>query len=269
MSGLKVNGIIKINVDVKLKDKGKNKIMKYEAKPPVEPKTRTRIVIEAFIWIVSAIISITYVFLRAYSSIAFLFVIIFWMTMFGFYIYDDTRRRYLKSTWNVGWAVAIGIFPLLFFLYNLIRPPITLEATGTQFHKKLIFSFIVTAAFITFLILINTLINSSSNKPGYQKIKSEAIKAISNMNNLSQEEQVRFIELRNRVEQIIYNHIEEQDRVIYTNLQNEEPSADANIAVDTMHILLQKVNSKLTQEERMTIIEFQKLRAKLTASGSH
>ncbi len=111
--------------------------------------------------------------------------------------------------------------------------------------------------------------NSGNIKPDYQKIKSEAIEAISNINNLSQEEQVRFNELRDRVEQIFYNHLDEQDRAAYTNLQNEGSSTDAKVAVDAMRMLLQKVNSKLTNDERIIIIEFQKFKAKLTTSESH
>ena len=126
-----------------------------EASKEKKPKTTIRIIIEAIIWIALAISSIRYVYINCRGSFLYWLVEIFWMTMIGFYVYDDSRKRYLKPSWNISWAVVVGIFFPLFIIYYFVKPPVTLEVSGTRFQKKLIFSILATLVFVLFLVLLN------------------------------------------------------------------------------------------------------------------
>lgn len=126
-----------------------------EASREKEPKTRARRIIEAIIWIVSAMSSIGYVYINYRGSFLYWLVEIFWMVMIGFYVYDDSRKRYLNPYWNISWAVAVGIFFPLFIIYYFVKPPVTLEVSGTRFYKKLIISILATLTFVLFLVFLN------------------------------------------------------------------------------------------------------------------
>lgn len=126
---------------------------KPNVRQPIEhkPKTIIRLIIETIVWIALAISSISYVYIKCRGSPLYWLVEIFWMIMIGFYVYDDSRKRYQKQSWNIAWAVAVGIFFPLFIIYFWVRPPATLEATGTRFKKKLVFS--ITATIICVISL--------------------------------------------------------------------------------------------------------------------
>lgn len=126
-----------------------------EAAKEKKPKTTIRIIIEAIIWIALAINSIIYVYINCRGSFLYWFVEIFWMTMIGFYVYDDSHKRYLNPSWNISWAVAVGILFPLFIIYYFVKPPVVLEVSGTRFRKKLIFSILTTIAFVLLLVFLN------------------------------------------------------------------------------------------------------------------
>ena len=197
--------------------------MKYEAKPPKEIKTKTKVekIVELILWIASAIISLSYVYTRAYSSIAFLSVNVFWLTMIGFYIYDKSCKK------------------------------------QTKFRTKLVFPIVITII----LVVLVMWLDGSRNKEKYQNAKAEYAKgkmALNKVDSLPEKDKKQLIELGVKLNKINLSHLNEQDKIIYSNLINATNPTDAEI--DEMKRVLKQINSNLTPEERKTSIEFQKLR---------
>jgi len=237
----------------------KKEIIQIERKP----KTRNRVILEIAGWVFLSITSILYTVINSPNSILMYFVISFWLTLLAFYVYDDSRKRYINQLWNIGWAVAVFVFFPIFLYYLFSRPPVAFEITGTRFRKKILFPCVIV---LLFFILVIIFASPDNNKKAYKAIRSGVTKAGSSLNNLPQEEQDRFYEFKEKINQIICNHLDEQDKGVYNNLMNKGTLTDADL--DTSHMLLQKVNPNLTEEEKTIIKDFQKFKAKLTGFKS-
>ncbi len=93
-----------------------------------------------------------------------------------------------------------------------------------------------------------------NNHKAHQTVRNAMPVIPTNLNNLSQEEQNRIYKLRQKAFQIIYNNLDDQDKVEMTNLING--GLKTNEEFDRWNILLDKVKPKLTVEEKEILADF-------------
>lgn len=78
-----------------------------------------------------------------------------------------------------------------------------------------------------------------------------------NLNNLSQEEQNRIYELRNKVYQIITEHLYGQEKEEYASLIGKSEKTDMDF--ERMNILFNKVKPQLSEKEKEIFVDFYEL----------
>jgi len=95
-----------------------------------------------------------------------------------------------------------------------------------------------------------------SDRKVYQTVRNAIPNITTKFNNLPQDEQNRFYELRDKAFQVIRNHLDEPDKTEYTNLVNGGFKTDEDI--DRGDVLLKKAKSKLREEEKVVVDEYYK-----------
>lgn len=114
-----------------------------------------------------------------------------------------------------------------------------------------------------FAFLIGTGIAQYYNdRKAYQTVRNAMPNATIKFNSLSQEEQNRIYELREKAFQIVYNHLDDQDKAEYANLFNGGMKTDADFARNDA--LLNKVKPKLNEEEKAVLNDFYQVVKELT-----
>ena len=86
----------------------------------------------------------------------------------------------------------------------------------------------------------------------------------SNLNNLSQEERAKFYELRGKASQIVYNHLDDQDKIKYNDFVTKKIKTDTDFVKNEARI--QKIKPKLTEGEKSILNEWEEMVSKVSGT---
>jgi len=82
-----------------------------------------------------------------------LYLMLFWFSFNSGYVFYDSRRRYPSLVWNICVAIICG-FPILFFIYIWLRPPVVFEYPEIDLRWKVLFGLNLWIVILAFLIVI-------------------------------------------------------------------------------------------------------------------
>ena len=82
-----------------------------------------------------------------------LYILLFWFSYNSGYVFYDSRKRYPNLIWNIGLAIICG-FPICFFVYIWLRPPVVFEEPEIQLRWKMLLGLNLWIIVLTLLIVI-------------------------------------------------------------------------------------------------------------------